>query len=304
MSLVPSSSSETPLPILGQIVAAFGRQYLVEFTSGEILSCVMRGKKGGAVCGDQVKVQRTTVGQGVIETILPRSVLMYRSNAFREKLIAANITQIVIVLAAVPSFNEELVNRCLVAAENQSIKALIVLNKSDLIEPTRAAATSLSLYRELGYTLIQLSAKKDVAPLLPYLQGRLSVLVGQSGMGKSTIINTLIPSADRSTAEISTALGAGRHTTTHARLYHLNKNSHIIDSPGMQEFGLHHISGTSLAWGFIEFHPYIGQCKFSDCLHISEPGCALERAVQERKIDMRRLGFYRKLVTSQGTARY
>jgi ribosome biogenesis GTPase len=299
LSLVPSSSSEIPLPILGQIVAAFGRQYLVEFTSREILSCVMRGKKGGAVCGDQVKVQRTTVGQGVIETILPRSALMYRSNAFREKLIAANITQIIIVLAAVPSFDEELVNRCLTAAENQSIKVLIVLNKSDLIEPTRAAATSLSLYRELGYTLIQLSAKKDVAPLLPYLQGHLSVLVGQSGMGKSTIINTLIPSADRITAEISIALDAGRHTTTHARLYHLNKISHVIDSPGLQEFGLHHINNSDLAWGFVEFHPYIGQCKFSNCLHISEPDCALERAVQERKIDMRRLGFYRKLINSR-----
>lgn len=299
MSLESSSPSELSPRILGQIVAAFGRQYLVEIKSGEILSCVTRGKKSGAVCGDQVKVQYTTVGQGVIETILPRSALMYRSNAFREKLIAANITQIVIVLAAVPSFSEELVNRCLIAAENQSIKALIVLNKSDLIEPTRAAATSLSLYRELGYKLIQLSAKKDAAPLLPYLQGHSSVLVGQSGMGKSTIINNLIPTADRATAEISIALGAGRHTTTHARLYHLNKNSHVIDSPGMQEFGLHHISNTSLAWGFIEFHPYIGQCKFSDCLHISEPGCALERAVQERKIDIRRLGFYRKLINSR-----
>jgi len=259
----------------------------------------MRGKKGGAVCGDQVKIQRTTVGQGVIETILPRSVLMYRSNAFREKLIAANITQIVIVLAAIPSFNEELVNRCLVAAENQSIKALIVLNKTDLIEPTRAAITSLLLYRELGYPLLQLSAKMDVEPLLPYLQGHLSVLVGQSGMGKSTIINALIPAADRATAEISIALDTGRHATTHARLYHLNKNSHVIDSPGMQEFGLHHISNTSLAWGFIEFHPYIGQCKFSDCLHISEPGCALAQAEQERKIDIRRLGFYRKLINSR-----
>ncbi len=296
MSLESSSPSELSPRILGQIVAAFGRQYLVEIKSGEILSCVTRGKKSGAVCGDQVKVQYTTAGQGVIETILPRSALMYRSNAFREKLIAANITQIVIVLAAIPSFSEELVNRCLVAAENQSIKALIVLNKSDLIEPTRAAATSLSLYRELGYKLIQLSAKKDVAPLLPYLQGHLSVLVGQSGMGKSTIINNLIPTADRATAEISIALGAGRHTTTHARLYHLNKNSHVIDSPGMQEFGLHHISNTSLAWGFIEFYPYIGKCKFSDCLHISEPGCALVRAVQERKIDIRRLSFYRKLI--------
>ena len=299
MSLVSSFSSDLPLPILGQIVAVFGRQYLVEFTSGEILSCVMRGKKGGAVCGDQVKIQRTTVGQGVIETILPRSVLMYRSNAFREKLIAANVTQVVIVLAAIPSFSEELVNRCLVAAENQSIKVLIVLNKTDLIEPTRAAITSLLLYRELGYPLLQLSAKMDVAPLLPYLQGHLSVLVGQSGMGKSTIINALIPAADRATAEISIALDTGRHATTHARLYHLNKNSHVIDSPGMQEFGLHHISNTNLAWGFIEFHPYIGKCKFSDCLHISEPGCALVRAVQERKIDIRRLDFYRKLINSR-----
>ncbi len=299
MSLVSSFSSDLPLPIHGQIVAVFGRQYLVEFTSGEILSCVMRGKKGGVVCGDQVKIQRTTMGQGVIETILPRSVLMYRSNAFREKLIAANITQIVIVLAAIPSFNEELVNRCLIAAENQSIKALIVLNKTDLIEPTRAAITSFLLYRELGYPLLQLSAKMDVAPLLPYLQGHLSVLVGQSGMGKSTIINALIPDADRATAEISIALDTGRHATTHARLYHLNKNSHVIDSPGMQEFGLHHISNTNLAWGFIEFHPYIGKCKFSDCLHISEPGCALAQAEQERKIDIRRLGFYRKLINSR-----
>jgi len=302
LSLVHSFSSESLPPILGQIVAVFGRQYLVEFTGGEILSCVMRGKKGGAVCGDQVKIQRTTLGLGVIETILPRSVLMYRSNAFRKKLIAANITQIVIVVAAVPSFNEELINRCLAAAENQSIKALIVLNKTDLIEPTRAAATTLSLYRELGYTLLQLSAKMDVAPLLPYLQGHLSVLVGQSGMGKSTIINALIPAADRVTAEISIALDAGRHATTHARLYHLNKRSHVIDSPGIQEFGLHHINNTSLAWGFIEFHPYIGQCKFSDCLHISEPGCALAQAVQDRKIDIRRLGFYRKLIASRGTS--
>ncbi len=299
MSLAPSSASELSPLISGQIVAAFGRHYLVESESGEILSCVMRGKKGGAVCGDQVEVQCTTIGQGVIENILPRITLLYRSNAFREKLIAANITQIIIVLAAVPSFNEELVNRCLVAAENQSIKALIVLNKTDLIEPTRTAIASLSLYQELGYTLLQLSAKKDIALLLPYLQGHLSVLVGQSGMGKSTIINALIPTADRVTAKISTALNAGRHTTTHARLYHLNNNSHVIDSPGMQEFGIHHISNTNLAWGFVEFHSYIGQCKFSDCLHISEPGCALVQAVQDRKIDIRRLDFYHKLINSR-----
>jgi len=292
-----ASGSLSVLPVNGQIVAAFGRQYLVEILNGEILSCVLRGKKSGAVCGDQVKVKRTTVGQGVIEAISTRSTLIYRSNTIREKLIAANITQIIIVISAVPSFDEELVNRCLVTAENQNIKALIVLNKTDLIEPTRVILPSLSLYQKIGYTLLQLSAKTDITPLLPYLQGHLNVLVGQSGMGKSTLINTLIPDAGRATAKISSTLDSGRHTTTHAQLYHLDKNTHIIDSPGIQEFGLHHISNTNLAWGFIEFHPYIGRCKFSDCLHINEPDCALDRAVREKKIDSRRLGFYRKLVT-------
>lgn len=255
----------------------------------------MRGKKGGAACGDQVQIQPTTPEQGVIEAILPRTTLLYRSDAFREKLIAANVTQIVIVVAAVPSFSEELVNRCLAAAESQRITALIVLNKADLTAPTLAATATLALYRELGYTVLQLSAKADVAPLLPYLQGQLSVLVGQSGMGKSTLINAIIPAAERTTAEISVALDTGRHTTTHARLYHLDQNSGIIDSPGMQEFGLHHIKGANLAWGFIEFHPYLGQCKFSNCRHTGEPGCALAQAVQAGKISARRLGFYHRL---------
>lgn len=285
-------------PIRGEIVAAFGRHFLVKTATDIALECVLRGKKGGAACGDQVEIRLTSPTQGVIESILPRSALLYRSDTSRQKVIAANVTQIIIVAAAVPAFSEELINRCLVAAESQRIKALIVLNKTDLAEPARAAFATLSLYGRLGYSLLQLSAKTDVKPLLPYLHGHLSVLVGQSGMGKSTIINALVPAAERATAEISPTLDTGRHTTTHARLYHLDEISGIIDSPGVQQFGLQHMSSEEVAWAFMEFHRYLGQCRFNNCRHIGEPGCALLQAVQEKKIDARRLDFYRKLIMS------
>ncbi|GJL76496.1 MAG: putative ribosome biogenesis GTPase RsgA [Nitrosomonas sp.] len=256
----------------------------------------MRGKKGGIACGDQVEIKSTTPGQGVIETILPRKSLLYRSDAFKEKIIAANVTQIIIVVAAVPGFSEELINRCLVAAESQRIQAIIVLNKTDLTEPTRAAIKELSLYESLGHPLLKISAIQDISALKPYLQGHISVLAGQSGMGKSTILNALIPEAQRATAEISTALNSGCHTTTHSHLYHIDADSDIIDSPGIQAFGLNHIGDENLAWGFTEFHPYIGQCKFNDCRHVNEPGCTLIQAAEENKISAKRLNFYHKLL--------
>lgn len=283
---------------MGQVIATFGRQYEIETQDGSLLTCVMRGKKGGMACGDQVEILPTTPGQGVIEAILPRTSLLYRSDAFRQKLIAANVTQVIVVVAVVPSFSEELIDRCLIAAENQRIKTLILLNKADLLEPTHAAIATLSHYQSLGYSVLTLSAAQNIEPLRLYLQGHTSVLTGQSGMGKSTIINALIPEARRATMEISTALDSGRHTTTHARLYHLDTESHIIDSPGLQEFGLHHIDARELAWGFVEFNPYLGQCRFSNCRHMTEPDCALLSAAQEGKINMRRLAVYHRLMAS------
>ncbi len=247
-------------------------------------------------CGDQVELLPTTPGQGVIEKIKSRSTLLQRSDAFREKIIAANITQIIIVVAAIPSFSEELINRCIIAAESQSIKSLIVLNKADMIAPTRNAVVRLSSYQELGYPLIQLSANQNITTLIPYLKGHVSVLAGQSGMGKSTLINALIPDAKRTTAKISIALDSGCHTTTHTHLYHLDPDSHIIDTPGIQEFGIHHIKDENLAWEFVEFRPYIGQCKFSNCRHGHEPDCAIICATKKGKINERRLAFYHKLL--------
>lgn len=292
-----SGTHSRAAPLLeGQIIASFGRQFLVKTGGGATFSCVARGKKRGVACGDRVQIRAIESGpQGVIETVLPRTALLHRSDAYREKLIAANITQVVIVTAAVPSFSEELINRFLAAAENQQLKLLIVLNKSDLVEATRKAAARLDLYRKLGYPLLEISAANDSTPLIPYLSEQLSVLLGQSGMGKSTLINALLPQANRATASISVALDAGRHTTTHARLYELDANSAIIDSPGLQEFGLHHMNPEELAWGFIEFRPYLGKCRFADCRHLHEPGCAVLEATKIGRIDERRLNFYQAL---------
>jgi len=289
--------SSRPSLLHGQVIAVHGRHYLVELTDGEVLACFPRGKKRWMACGDRVMVERTAEGQGVVEAVDPRRSLLYRSDQYRQKLIAANATQMVIVLAAVPSFYEDLLNRCLAAAEHQGIRALIVLNKFDLIAEGERALDSLKLYAGLGYTVLPLTAKRDVAPLRQFLAGQSSVLVGQSGMGKSTIINALVPDAAAKVGNISIALDSGRHTTTHARLYRLDTDSSLIDSPGMQEFGLQHLSAWDLEHAFIEFRPQAGKCKFNDCRHRGEPGCAIEAACERGEINRRRLQIFGKLVT-------
>jgi ribosome biogenesis GTPase len=280
----------------GLVVGTFGRQYLVELAGPEVLTCFPRGKRSTLACGDRVEIARTAPGQGVVEAVDPRSALLYRSDQFRQKLIASNVTQVVIVLAVVPNFYEDLLNRCIAAAETQGISLVIVLNKFDLVGESAAAMDRLALYSRLGYRVMPLAAKRDISPLRPALQGHASVLVGQSGMGKSTIINALLPGAGAATADISQALDSGRHTTTHARLYHLDGSADLIDSPGMQEFGLHHVTQQQLAQAFIEFRPLLGQCRFHNCRHLVEPGCAIAGAKEEGGIDVRRLEAYRKLV--------
>jgi ribosome biogenesis GTPase len=282
--------------LTGLVIASFGKRYDVELEDGRQISCVTRGKKSDLACGDRVEVSITAEKEGVVENILPRRSLLYRSNEYRKKLLAANVTQIVIVVATEPSFYEDLVNRCLIAAETAEIKVLILLNKSDL-PTTDVALKRLELFRSLGYAVQPLSALHDISQLRSWLQGQTSVLVGQSGMGKSTLVNALLPEAKTRTQEISAVLDSGKHTTTAARLYHLDPESSLIDSPGLQEFGLNHLSIDEVEQAFVEFRPYLGKCRFNDCRHVKEPDCAVLNAVSNGIISEFRLQSYHKLLT-------
>ncbi len=279
----------------GTIVAAHGRHYEVEDDDGRRWQAVPAGKKSLHACGDRVRIQPAGNDQARILDQLPRSSLLYRSDAHRQKLIAANVGQIVIVTATEPAFSDELVSRALVAAEHEGMRAIIVLNKCDLADLVPAARRQLAPFAAVGYPVIELSARHDVGPLLPRLEGALSVLVGQSGMGKSTLINALVPGAAAATREISSALDSGKHTTTHATLHRIPGGPALIDSPGLQEFGLAHLGFGEIEHAFPEFRQTLGQCRFRDCRHDAEPDCAVKALVKSGVVTRRRYEHFRAM---------
>lgn len=272
----------------------------MQTADGAIVACTTRGRKTGIACGDQVDITPSKSHQGVIEHITPRSTLLYRSDPFREKLFAANVTQVVIVIASVPSYNEDILNAALLAAEAADIRALILLNKADMAPETTRALAQLEIYRSLGYELLVMSALQDVSELRARLLQNTSVLLGESGMGKSTLLNALLPHANARTGEFSAALDSGRHTTTATQMYHVDAESRLIDSPGFQEFGLYHLSDTDISYSMPEFRPLLGQCRFSNCRHLQEPGCAI---TQSPAINRRRLRFYQNLIAKHDALR-
>ncbi len=273
----------------GRIRASFGRQYEVESEGMGRVLCYPKGKRSHFACGDKVEFARTGDDQGVIQRVVERRNLLYRSDAWKEKLIAANVSQVVLVTATEPGFSDELLSRCICAAEDQDIEVLIVLNKIDLTARLDDARAMLAPFRDIGYPVVELSAAADGASALaPHLAAHCSVLVGQSGMGKSTLINALIPEAAAATREISETLDSGKHTTTYARLYDLPGGGEIIDSPGLQVFGLAHIAPQGLIACFREIAPLAGECRFRDCRHDLEPGCALRSAAETGDIPARR----------------
>lgn len=282
----------------GLIVAAHGRHYLAQ-ADGQLWQCVTRGKKSDVATGDRVRFRASSADQGVIEEILPRATLLYRSDQFKSKLLAANVTQLLIVVATEPGFSDDLVSRALVAAEAAGIRARILLNKIDLDTQRDAARERVARYAEIGYPVHEVSARRDpdeaLALLQPLLAGQSTILIGQSGMGKSSLVQLLVPDADIAVREISQRLDSGKHTTTFTRLYTIDDRTSVIDSPGFQEFGLYHLSEGMLERAFPEFAPHLGHCRFYNCHHVAEPGCALLAAVGEEKVDPARHQLYLQL---------
>ncbi len=287
----------------GRIVAHFGKQIIIEDEQGERHRCNARRNLPPLVCGDYISWYYPDPKSCIIHTLKARSSLLARPDGRgKQKIIAANIDQILIVCSPLPELNEGLLDRYLVAATLTGINPVIVLNKTDLLEQKQLARYQerLAVYPQLDYPIIYTSAHEDLAfnHLSRCLHGKTSILVGQSGVGKSSLLNRLLPDANTPIGEVSRATGKGRHTTTTARLYHLPDLAILIDSPGIREFGLWNVSPKQLAQGFPEFVIREDQCRFRDCQHRNEPGCAVLEAVKNSEISHSRHASYLRILGS------
>ena len=295
---MPSSPSSAERE--GRVVSGHGRHVVVEAGDGRRTLCHARGKKNEAVVGDRVLWQPSG-DEGVVEAVLPRQSLLYRQDAWKTKAFAANIDQLLVVVAAEPVFSESQLARALIAAEAAHIPSRIVVNTRDL-PSWDAAAARLAPYAAIGIEVIGVALKKEPtaahAALAPLLAGRATLVLGPSGAGKSTLVNLLVPDAGAQVGEISRALASGRHTTTTTQWYWVDaaRTSALIDSPGFQEFGLRHIPPGELAGLMPDLGRHASECRFYNCTHEHEPGCGVLAALARGEIAESRYRIYREIL--------
>lgn len=293
--------------VRGRVISAHGRHYYVELESGQIRHCFPKGKRNEAAVGDWVEIQPQGEQEGQLVAIEPRRNLLYRSDEWRTKQFAANVDQMLLVVAVKPTFADDLLGRALTGAWAADVDPIIILNKTDLTEGLERARERLKPYQDLGVPILEVSALNSAAIrplLLPVLANKTTLLLGQSAMGKSTLLNALVPNAKAITQAHSEALDAGKHTTTTTRLYHLpGQPGELIDSPGVQAFGLAHLSLEDIERGFPEFTAHKAHCRFYNCTHRREPSCGVLEALARGEIDARRHALYERLLDEKASAK-
>ena len=296
----------------GVVVTRHAKHADVETEQGEIYRCNLRRTLKNVVVGDQVSWrlgnEQLQGISGVIEAIYPRKNELSRPDYYDGiKVMASNIDQIIIVSAVLPTLSLNIIDRYLVICETANIPALIVLNKVDLLseEERQAVKKQLAIYEKIGYETLMLSADtgENMEALHAYLRQGTSIFVGQSGVGKSSLINQLLPEINALTGAVSDVSGLGQHTTTASCLYHLPLGGNLIDSPGIREFGLWHLEPNQITDGYREFQSVLGTCKFRDCKHGSDPGCAIREAVEKGEIDPMRFENYHRLIESRNESK-
>lgn len=318
-------TTHAPTADIGLVVAGHGRHYSVETPEGRRIPCHPRGKKSEAVVGDRVQWRPTHEGargaaaddvdEGVIEKIEPRRNLLYRQDEWKTKSFAANLDQLLVWVAVEPVFSESQLARALIAAESVGLEVCVCLNKTDL-PGIDAQRERLAPYRAMGYTVLEGSLSRDIegwrATLAPRLAGRATLVLGPSGTGKSTLVNALVPDARAQVGEISQALNSGRHTTTSTQWYWLEENDNaagfaraaMIDSPGFQEFGLRQLEPAQIAQLMPDLRSQAGGCRFYNCSHRHEPGCAVLAAVERGEISASRNRIYAALYEELSQTRW